>query len=123
MNIHDATIRNAAIIELQEKLLAAQEAQSTLTERIRELEEQMTTFETWDADKQEYERTTLPSDSTVYSIDPEIQGAKSAHYICANCYEHHKRSILQPTQTSIASSAMGIPRKYHCPECKAEFLA
>ena len=33
-DINDATIRNSAIIELQEKILAAQQAQSTLIETI-----------------------------------------------------------------------------------------
>ncbi len=37
-DINDATVRNAAVIELQEKLLAAQAAQASLVEHIGELE-------------------------------------------------------------------------------------
>ena len=37
-DIHDAAIRNAAVIELQEKILAAQAAQLTLIDRVRELD-------------------------------------------------------------------------------------
>ena len=40
-DINDATIRNAAIIELQEKILRAQEEQSALVDRTRELEQQL----------------------------------------------------------------------------------
>lgn len=39
-DINDAAIRNGAVIELQEKILAAREAQAILLERIRELEEE-----------------------------------------------------------------------------------
>lgn len=45
-DINDATIRNGAIIELQEKILTAREAQSALLERIGELEEKVAGFET-----------------------------------------------------------------------------
>ena len=37
-DIDDAARRNAAVIELQEKILAARETQSTLLERVSELE-------------------------------------------------------------------------------------
>lgn len=54
-DIDDATRRNAAVIELQEKILAAREAQSTLLDRVGQLEEKVTSFETWDAEKARYE--------------------------------------------------------------------
>lgn len=54
-DISDATHRNAAVIELQEQILAAQAQQSTLIERIRALEAEMATLQTWDAEKQRYE--------------------------------------------------------------------
>ena len=46
-DINDAAIRNAAVIELQEKILAAQAAQFALVERVGELEKEVTRFETW----------------------------------------------------------------------------
>jgi hypothetical protein len=121
-DIHDATLRNSAIIELQEKLLTAQEAQSTLTERISELEKQVADFETWDRDKQEYEMTTLPSSTVVYALKADAQATKPFHYICAKCYEHRKRSPLQPVPRPITSSYLQIPNKLACPECKSEFV-
>src|SRR6185503_3530269 len=50
-DISDATIRNGAIIELQEKILTAQQAQATLIERIDQLEKEVAGFEAWDAQK------------------------------------------------------------------------
>jgi hypothetical protein len=40
-DISDATKRNAVAIELQEKILSAQAAQSDLVERVRELENEL----------------------------------------------------------------------------------
>jgi hypothetical protein len=54
-NIDDATRRNAAIIELQEKILSAQAAQAELIEAIGELKSRVAELEAWDAEKQRYE--------------------------------------------------------------------
>ena len=51
-DIDDATRRNAAVIELQEKVLSAQQAQSALIDRIGELEKEVAGFEKWDAEKE-----------------------------------------------------------------------
>ena len=45
-DIHDATLRNAAVIDLQEKILATQQSQAELIDRISELERQVVDFET-----------------------------------------------------------------------------
>jgi Zn finger protein HypA/HybF involved in hydrogenase expression len=121
-DIHDATLRNAAVIELQEKLLTAQEAQSALTERISELEKQVAAFETWDTDKKEYEMQALTSGTIAYALKMDAQATKPAHYICARCYEHRKRSPLQPVPTSLTVQLNNIPNKLRCPECKTEFV-
>src|SRR4051812_8727548 len=47
-DINDAAIRNGAVIELQEQILAAQQAQTAAMERISELEKQSARFETWE---------------------------------------------------------------------------
>jgi hypothetical protein len=48
-DINDATLRNSAVIELQEKILAAQAAQANLVEKIRELETSMTKMKQWES--------------------------------------------------------------------------
>jgi uncharacterized protein YlxW (UPF0749 family) len=49
--IHDTVGRDRAIMELQKEILAAQQAQSTLIERVGDLEKEMTRLRAWDADK------------------------------------------------------------------------
>ena len=121
-DIDDATRRNAAVIELQEKLLTAQSTQSNLAERIRELEEKVVSLETWNTEKQRYQLNTLPTGSFAYALKPEAQGSEPPHYICAACYQRGKVSILQKKPGNISASYLSKPPMYVCPECKAEIL-
>src|ERR1700733_2995673 len=87
-DINDATVRNAAVIELQEKILAARDAQSALLERVSELKKQVADFEKWESEKGNYEMHTLTSGSIVYRVKPNIEPARPPHYICSACYQH-----------------------------------
>ena len=49
-DIDDATRRNAAVIELQEKILAAQSEQAALIERSHELQSRVAQLEAWGAE-------------------------------------------------------------------------
>jgi hypothetical protein len=50
-DIDNAANRNAAVIELQEKILAAQLAQAELIERIGKLEKEMAGLKSWETEK------------------------------------------------------------------------
>jgi hypothetical protein len=54
-DINDITRRNAAVIELQEKILSAQSKQADLVESIRELRARVAELQTWDTEKQRYD--------------------------------------------------------------------
>jgi hypothetical protein len=115
-DIDDAASRNAAVIELQEKILTAQTAQSTLIERIRELEKEVAGFETWDAEKQRYRLTDFGGNTFAYALKQEAANGEPSHRICPNCYEKRHRSILQfDFRTSVGQD------KYKCPSCKTEY--
>jgi Zn finger protein HypA/HybF involved in hydrogenase expression len=123
-DINDAAIRNGAIIELQEKIVAAREAQATLLERIRELEKEVADFKTWDTEKQKYEMKVLSPEAIVYSLKTQIPGAEPAHYICANCYEDGKKSFLQRKPANrIATEHFGEKDKLICPRCHSSVSA
>jgi hypothetical protein len=109
-DIDDATRRNAVVIELQEKILAAREAQSTLLERISELEKKVASFETWDSEKQRYELKDIWRGSLAYVIKESVRGSESPHNICANCYERCHKRYLQPRVS-------GFGKELFCSEC------
>jgi hypothetical protein len=114
-DIDDAARRNAAVIELQEKILAAREAQSTLLERISELEKKVASFETWESEKQRYELKDVGAGSFAYAVKESMRTGEPAHHICAACYQHWHKSILQP-------KAVYPDMTLCCPECKAQIF-
>lgn len=95
-DINDAALRNSTSIELLEKILTAREAQAAALDRIRELEEQVAQFETWEAEKQRYELKGLTRGATAYMLKPDARGSEPPHWLCTSCFEHRKRSIMQP---------------------------
>jgi hypothetical protein len=109
-DINDAAIRNGAVIELQEKILAAREQQSTLLERISDLEKQVAGFEKWETEKKRYYLQEIYPRTFAYSINENARGSEPPHLICAKCYEDHKKVILQK------SSAVHLS----CPSCKTQ---
>ncbi|HXL68809.1 MAG TPA: hypothetical protein VN930_08625 [Xanthobacteraceae bacterium] len=118
-DIDDAARRNAAVIELQEKILVAREAQSALLDRVGELEKEVASFETWNAEKQRYQLKQLARGGAAlaYALKPDAQPSEPFHCICASCYQRRIKSILQFERTVLVGSSEQILK---CPLCGAE---
>lgn len=107
-DINDATIRNSVVIDLQQKILSAQEGQIALLSRIDELEKEVAAFSRWEAEKKDYVLTEIFDKTFAYSIAESARGSQPYHLICANCFEGRRKSILQRADAS----------HLFCPECK-----
>jgi hypothetical protein len=94
-DIDDVARRNAAIIELQEKILTAQAAQAALVETVSELKKRVAELESWEADKQRYKLTEIAPGIVCYTVKEAMRGGEPPHRICANCYAAGKKSFLQ----------------------------
>ncbi|WGJ14133.1 hypothetical protein QEV83_15975 [Methylocapsa sp. D3K7] len=114
-DIHDTTARDRAVIDLQKEILSAQSAQFSLVERIRALEKEVANFETWDAEKQQYELKDLGWSAFAYMLKPDARGTKPPHWICAHCYGERRVEIIQ--RTRIKSGGGG---GFFCPRCHNE---
>ena len=121
-DINDATIRNGAVIELQEQILGAQVAQAALLERVSYLEAEMGRLEAWNAEKQRYELKRLTSGALVYSLKADESNAEPPHDICAACYQRGKKFHLQKVPQTAASAHLMIPPMSRCPECKSDIV-
>jgi len=116
----DAAERNAMLIEFQQALIQTQGITATeqtknalLTTRNKELEAEIVQLKDWSAKKQEYLLTELASGVFAYIKHGYVGPFRSAHKLCANCFEQDKESTLQCSR--------GVPpRVYelHCHRCK-----
>ena len=114
-DINDSAIRNAAVIELQEKILAAREAQSALLDQVSELEKEVARLKAWEAEKERYELKALRDGDEppiAYALKEAMAGTEYPHWICATCYQQNKKSLLQPE-----SRDPGRCLVYVCHEC------
>jgi hypothetical protein len=92
-----AAARNAAVIELQEKIFAAHSAQAALLERVSELEKEVARFEAWETEKQRYELQKLSPGILIYRLKSGAERGEPSHEICANCYHKGLKSPLHKT--------------------------
>jgi hypothetical protein len=106
ISLRDSKAFQAKLIEFQSKLidanssaLAAQDERATLLQRIGDLEKEVTRLKTWDAEKQRYHLTDVGDGTFAYSPKDAMSSGEPAHYICTNCYENAKKSILHHMKT------------------------
>ena len=110
-DINDATVRNGAVIELQEKILGAREAQTALLEQVSELEKEVARLKDWEADKKRYQLSDIGGGVVALALKPTMSNGEPPHYICADCAAGGKKSYLQP---HIRGSYYD---EYQCNEC------
>jgi hypothetical protein len=94
-DMNDATIRNGAVIELQEKILSAQREQAELIEIAGALKARVAELEAWDADKKRYKLADLGRGMSVYSLKDGMENGEPPHHLCAACYNEGHKSIMQ----------------------------
>jgi len=121
VSLRDFTKLNETVIELQRVILAAQSdalaAQSdqfTLLQRISDLEKEIARLEEWKTEKAKYELTELRPGVLAYSIKEDARGSEPPHQICANCYSHDHKSVLQTEHIFV-----GRAERLACHECGA----
>lgn len=103
----------SAILSAQSSALAAQGEQSSLVQRIRDLEEEITNVKAWETQKQRYKLASPFDGSMTYALQKSMSDGEPPHYICTNCYQAGKRSILQNRRTPHFTV-------FTCPICKAD---
>ncbi|HSQ96835.1 MAG TPA: hypothetical protein VLM18_12190 [Croceibacterium sp.] len=116
--LNDAKIAlQSAILDAQGALITAQEAQTANLKRIDHLEAEIVQLKTWDREKQRYELREISRGVFTYVLKTEVQGGEPVHCICASCYQHGQRSILQ------SDGGMWGVATLTCPKCKADIKA
>jgi hypothetical protein len=104
VGLRDAEAFRAKSIELQavvldafEKAIEAREAHSVQADRIRALEAEVANLKAWDAQKQQYELKPIGQGAVARILKPDARGTEAPHWLCPNCFEQGKKSLLQNT--------------------------
>jgi hypothetical protein len=112
-DISDAAIRNGAVIELQEKILSAQEAQFALVRRVDELEKQVAGLEKKGKELQRYHLRDFGNGTFAYELKDAESNNEPKHRVCAACYNEGHIAILQFSHKSEGQDW------YDCLRCKS----
>jgi Zn finger protein HypA/HybF involved in hydrogenase expression len=116
----------AKLTELNREILAAQTgaiqanaAQAHLIERVRALEKQIANFETWDTEKEKYQLKSVSRGAFAYVPKHGMETGEPAHWLCANCYQNRKKSLLQ--YFSAPSGSVDFDKHiWACGACKSQ---
>lgn len=106
------------ILDAQQGLFAAQQAEAATTERIRKLENEIVNLKDWSAEKQHYELKSLGMGAFAYMLKAAVRGTEPAHWLCATCYRNGQPSIIQHQGPPKGEPGNAV---HSCPSCKATF--
>lgn len=105
----------SAILSAQYSAIESNAAQFAMIEEIRALKEEIARIKAWDAEKSRYKLMTPWQGTLVYALKQSMSNGEPPHYICTNCYEVGRKSILNPKKMA---NSMKI--YFACPVCKSE---
>ena len=94
-DMNDAVIRNAAVADLCEQIISAQERYTAAVGRVGELGKELVRFETWEVEKRRYELKDMDRGFFAYIPKEGEERGEPPHALCANCYQRGIKSILQ----------------------------
>lgn len=108
---------NQIIIDAQHQIFAAHGAQTTLLDRVRELETQITRMNDWATQKLRFKLAAPFTGCMVYALQESMSDGEAPHYLCTACFQKGLPSILQVKQ---GKDGNGFQSLYYCPICKSE---
>lgn len=104
-----------SMISLQNIIFSLQSENQSLLNSKYELEKKLMDFESWEKEKTKYKLIEISKGVVTYSFDTSQNPSIPSHYICKNCYNDKRASILDPIFIHSEGS------RYICPKCKSEF--
>jgi rubrerythrin len=112
-DMDDAVRRNTAVADLGEQIISAQTRYAASVEQVRDLEEKLRSFETWEREKQRYDLKDLGWGAFAYMLKPPERGSQPPTWKCTNCYEHDRIATMQNIMVK------GTGQTWTCPSCRS----
>lgn len=105
MGLRDQAMIDANVIELRDNVIEAQSSifqaqaqQTSLIQRVNELEQELMRFEKWEEEKQRYQLIQPWLGCFVYALKGASKGAEPPHWICEHCYQDGRKSLIHNSQ-------------------------
>jgi hypothetical protein len=127
VGLRDAAMIQDKIIELQGVILSAQSsalaantAQFSLLDRVRDLEQEIVQLKDWEREKQRYQLNAIDRGAFAYMPKPGMEDSEPPHWLCPNCFNRRQKSFLQfKGQDRSRSGSRGEYSTYGCDTCNA----
>lgn len=104
------------IIDAQNALFTLQEERASLIERIGTIEKELADLKGWGAEKQKYELKPISGfGAFAHMLKPDARGTEPPHWLCTQCYENGKKSVIQ-----VFGEIDGY-KIWKCPGCVNQF--
>ncbi len=115
-DIHDQVKINEIVIELQGRIMEAQEAVRDGRDKMAALEAELSTLRDWKNEAARYKLVEFGKDRFCYEVIAEKQNGDPFHRLCPACFNKNQKSILQFRHRS------SLGEVYFCPNCSAELV-
>jgi len=110
------------LIDLQQTLLAVQQAEAAATKTIGQLEQEIVRLKDWSAEKSTYQLTAICDGAVAYMRKPGMEAGEPPHWLCANCYGGSKKSILQFQNEEIDMMGSHAFDAWGCGQCRGKIM-
>jgi len=114
-DVHDQVEINEIVIELQGRIMEAQEAVRDGKDRLSALESELTALKDWKQEAERYRLVEFGSGRFCYEVRAEKQDDEPFHRICPSCFNKNQKAILQFRHRATVGEV------YFCPNCSTEF--
>lgn len=104
---------NNTILSLQGQLTQAFAAHVTVMKENEQLKELLSKIEDFKTDAQRYKLSQPWGGAIVYALKESMSQGEPPHYLCTQCYQSHKKSIMQNSTSKMRLT------NFECPACKA----
>lgn len=115
-DVHDQVKVNEVLIELQAKILEAQEAVRNGRDKLETAEQELKAYKDWDSTASKYQLRDFGGNTYAFELKKDQANGSPWHIACPNCYGSRKLSILQ--YDDIYSGR----KNFKCSSCKSEFM-
>jgi len=122
VSINDVKIAlQEQVLELHNVLAAAQAAETTAADRIRDLEQQIVKLKNWEGEKKNYELHAVDFGAFAYMEKEGVADGKPPHWLCTNCFDNGHLSILQFQSRDAPKGGGHVVDRWSCNTCDKGF--